>query len=147
MADRWPVILEAFGLIAALEDLAERVEADARLAIQIDVGRAAGRPPVAVERAAGRVAQIAVDNAVRHGAPSSITIAVSVEPDRVGLAITDDGRGFDPSAVPANRPLGRGLADARAKAGSVGASLLVDARPGGGSTVTLRWTPRGGRPE
>jgi hypothetical protein len=40
MADRWPVVLEAFGLVAALEDLAERIEADSRLAVQIDVGRA-----------------------------------------------------------------------------------------------------------
>jgi len=34
MADRWPVVLDAFGLVAALEDLAERIEADGAVRIQ-----------------------------------------------------------------------------------------------------------------
>jgi len=104
MADRWPVVLEAFGLIAALEDLAEQIEADTSLAVQIDVERAGDRPPPAIERVVWRVAQIAVDNAVRHAAASTITVTLWVEPDRVSLRVTDDGRGFDPAASDIRRP-------------------------------------------
>src|SRR6267154_423149 len=66
MADRWPVVLEAFGLVEALEDLAERTEADGTVEVGLEVQGAAGRPRPEIERAAWRVAQLAIDNAVRH---------------------------------------------------------------------------------
>ena len=142
MADRWPVVLEAFGLVAALEDLAERVETDGHLAVQIDVERAGERPPPAVERAAWRVAQVTVDNAVRHAHPSVITVTVSVDRDCLVLAIADDGTGFDPTAAGAIRIGARGLADASRRASAVGAAIRIEPRTGGGTTVTLTWASR-----
>ena len=139
MADRWPVVLEAFGLVAALEDLAELVETDSGLAVQIDVERAGERPPPAIERAAWRVAQLAIDNAARHAEASAITVTVAVGADRVALAIADDGRGFDLSAGGAVRPGARGLADATRRAAAVGATIRVEPRSGGGTTVAFDW--------
>ena len=66
MADRWPVVLETFGLVEALEDLAERTEAEAGVQVALEVGAAAGRPRPDIERTAWRIAQVALDNAVRH---------------------------------------------------------------------------------
>ena len=140
MADRWPVVLEAFGLVVALEDLAEQVEADGALAVAIDVERAGGRPPPAIERAGWRVAQIAIDNAARHAGASGITVTVTVDRDRLALAIADDGRGFDPTVARAARAGARGLADATRRAGAVGAAVQIEPRPGGGTTVTFDWT-------
>ncbi|MEO5941254.1 MAG: ATP-binding protein [Candidatus Limnocylindrales bacterium] len=140
MADRWPVVLDAFGLVAALEDLAERIEADGRLAVQIDVGRVGDRPPPAIERAAWRVAQIAVDNAARHAEASDVTVTISSEPERVVLAVADDGRGFDPSVAGAVRVGARGLADATRRARAVGATIRIEARIGGGTMVVFDWT-------
>ena len=149
MADRWPVVLEAFGLVAALEDLAERIEADGGPPVEIDVGPgsragtdAAERPPPAVERAAWRVAQLAVDNAVRHAAPSLIRVGIAVGPDRVELTVADDGTGFDPAAPGAVRPSARGLADATRRAASVGGGVVVEAASTGGTTVRFRWPDR-----
>jgi signal transduction histidine kinase len=140
MADRWPVVLEAFGLVAALEDLAEQVEADAGLAVEIDVERAGERPPPAIERAAWRVTQLAVDNAVRHAAATTIRLSVTVDADRARLTVADDGRGFDPAAPGAIRAGARGLADAKRRAADVGATVLIEPRSGGGTTVAFDWT-------
>jgi signal transduction histidine kinase len=142
MADRWPVVLEAFGLVAALEDLAERIEADTGLAVQIDVERAGDRPPPAIERTAWRVAELAIDNAARHADASEITVTVAVDPGRVTLAIADDGRGFDPAAPGAVRVGARGLADATRRALAIGATIRVEPRPGGGTTVAFDWAAR-----
>jgi signal transduction histidine kinase len=139
MADRWPVVLEAFGLVAALEDLAEQVETDSWLAVQIDVERAGERPPPTIERAAWRIAQLALDNAARHAEASAITVTVAVGPDRLALAIADDGRGFDLSAGGAVRPGARGLADATRRAAAVGATIRIEPRSGGGTTVAFDW--------
>ena len=141
MADRWPIVLEAFGLVAAVEDLAERVEADGGPSVEIDIGRSAERPPVAVERAAWRIAQIAVENAVRHAAASTIRITISADPERVSLAVADDGVGFDP-ASDVVRPAARGVADARRRAEAVGGTIRVDGRVGAGTTVEFAWAAR-----
>jgi signal transduction histidine kinase len=142
MANRWPVVLEAFGLVAALEDLAERIENDSGLAVQIDVDRAGDRPPPAIERAAWRIAELAIDNATRHAAASDITVRVAVEGGRVSLAIADDGRGFDPNTPGSVRSGGRGLADATRRALAVGAMIRIESRPGGGTTVVFEWVAR-----
>jgi signal transduction histidine kinase len=142
MADRWPVVLEAFGLVAALEDLAEQVETDTGLAVQIDVERAGERPPPAIERAAWRVAQLAIDNAARHAEASAITVTVAVGPDRLALAIADDGRGFDLAAGGAVRPGARGLTDATRRAAAVAATIRIEPRNGGGTTVAFDWAAK-----
>jgi signal transduction histidine kinase len=142
MADRWPVVLEAFGLVAALEDLAERIETDAGLAVQIDVERAGERPPPSIERTAWRVAQLAIDNATRHADASNIMVTVAVAPEGVTLGISDDGRGFDPTASGAVRVGARGLADATRRALAVGATIRIEPRAGGGTTVTFDWVAK-----
>jgi len=137
MADRWPVVLEAFGLVAALEDLAERLEAEGGPPVSIEVTGAAERPPAAVERAAWRFAQVALDNAVRHAASSAIEISVAVDPTHVRLVITDDGSGFDPRGVA--RPGARGIADASRVAAEAGAAVRIEAGSGRGTTATFEW--------
>lgn len=139
MADRWPVVLDAFGLVAALEDLAERIEADGGLKIEIDVEHAGERPPTGIERTAWRVAQVALDNVVRHAAATTVRITVGVDAGRVGLAIADDGRGLGAGSDGASRPGARGLADATRRAGAIGATIRVEPRPGGGTTVVFNW--------
>ena len=47
-----------------------------------------------------RVAQEALTNAVRHGAPQRITLTLSGSPTAVVLEIADDGRGFDVTERP-----------------------------------------------
>ena len=143
MADRWPVVLEAFGLVPSLEELAEQIEADAALSVVLEIGHvAAERPPRAVERAAWRVAQVALDNAVRHADASAISIVIATDPRRVRLAVADDGRGFDPVAPGGVRAGGRGLADANRRALAIGATVGVESRSGGGTTVAFEWVAR-----
>jgi signal transduction histidine kinase len=142
MANRWPVVLEAFGLVAALEDLAERIETDTGRAVQIDVDRAGDRPPPAIERTAWRIAELAIDNATRHAEAPDITVRVAVERNRVSLAVADDGRGFDPTTPGSVRTGARGLADATRRAMAVGATIRIESRPGGGTTVVFEWVAR-----
>lgn len=145
MAERWPVILEAFGLVAALEDLAERIEADGGPSVSLEIGViAVDRPPRAVERTAWRVAQVALDNAVRHADGSAITITITAEPRRVRLVLLDDGRGMDAASGASVRKGGRGLADAARRAAEIGATLRIEPGPSGGTSVDFIWSS--GRP-
>ena len=141
MADRWPVVLEAFGLVRALEDLAERLEADGSppVTIEVEHGGAGDRQPAPVERAAWRFALVTLDNAVRHAAASAITVSVATAPDRLHLVVADDGRGLPATPSP-QRPHGRGLPDATRRAADVGATVEVRSRPTNGTEATFDWS-------
>ena len=148
MAERHSVVLEEFGLLAALEWLAERIEARGAAEVTIEVlgptDPVAGRPPRDAERAAFRVALLAVDNATQH-APGAVTIRTLIDPRTVAVDILDEGPGLDPSRVnEAARSGRRGLVDMRAEAAAVGASLAIaDADPedeaAPGVRVAFRW--------
>jgi signal transduction histidine kinase len=140
MADRWPVVLEAFGLVEALEDLAERTEAAARVQVALEVESVGERPRPEIERTAWRIAQLALDNAVRHAAASEIRISVSTSATRVRLEIADDGRGIDAaSAAGAARAGARGLADVARRAAAVGGSVAIEAGRPAGTVVRFEW--------
>jgi signal transduction histidine kinase len=137
MADRWPVVLDAFGLVEALEDLAELTEADGHVQVTIEVEGAAGRPPRDVERTAWRIAQLALENAIRHAAAARITIGIAVAPGLVHLSVADDGRGFDP-ADPV-RVGARGLQDQARRAAAVGGRFAIEPGAASGTIVRFEW--------
>jgi signal transduction histidine kinase len=146
---RQSVVLEQFGLGAALEWLAERVEerSDVRVSIDepdtswIGVGNRTldEHMPAARQRAAFRVALLALDNVVRHANARTATIEFGVAP-RQFLAITDDGDGMHEGSAAAARP-GRGLVDMRAEAVSTGATLEITSSPTG-TRIEIAWGRR-----
>jgi signal transduction histidine kinase len=142
VAERRLVILEEFGIVQALEWLAERAEERAPVAVEltVDPGTREARPPREVERAAFRVAQLALDNALLHAEPSRVSVEVLSEPSRLLLRVEDDGQGLEPGASErAARDNHQGMADMRLQADLVRARLdVMSARPGG-TVVRFDW--------
>lgn len=139
MHARQSVVLEEYGLVAALEWLAERTEARTPLRVEVELDGSAVDDPAAIPspvgRAAFRVALLAVDNVVRHAHARRAVLRLDATPDRVRLGIADDGDGFDGDAVGRS---GRGLVDMRTAATDVGALVRV-ARLDGGTAVEFAW--------
>jgi signal transduction histidine kinase len=140
---RRSIVLEELGLLAAVEWLAERVEDRSDVRVEIEVGAsdaAGGRPPRDVERAAFRVAQLALDNVVRHAPGSTARVGVATSASAVRLRIEDDGIGPAVDEAAARRSGRRGIADMRAEAQACGAALSIGRGDGGsGTAVELRW--------
>ena len=95
------------------------------------------------EEAVYRVAQEALHNALRHGAPSKVDIELSTSDASVTLVVTDDGRGFDTDGASRAAQRRLGLASMRERAAAVGGTLRVNSRRGKGTTVRLE-VPTGG---
>jgi signal transduction histidine kinase len=76
----------------------------------------------------------ASSNALRHGGASHITIRFLQDGERLGLLIQDDGAGFDATVVSTG---GHGLANFKARAESLGATLRIDSTPRAGTRVSL----------
>jgi signal transduction histidine kinase len=102
-----------------------------------------------------------INNVVKHSECSEVVIDLSVEDGWLILAVSDDGRGFDPALVKADTGYlssrlrgGNGLASMRRRARELGGQFEVVTSIGRGTTVALRLplvpgpsgSEQGGRP-
>jgi len=111
-----PVTQLEFGLEAALRDLAAfwsrrnphiRFELDIRLTVA---------PGTRQEEAAYRIVQESISNAVRHGRPDLIRVAVHSDAERLDVTVEDNGGGLKASAEEAVSLGGAGIAGMRERA-------------------------------
>ena len=63
------------------------------------------------------------------------TLRFSVEGDRLGIGIEDDGCGFDPERA---RPAGLGLNSLKQRAREMGGEMRLESSPGKGTLIELR---------
>jgi len=134
--------------------LAERLRAvAAAAAVPVEVELAAVRVPGAVGEAVAGAVEEALANVDRHAAAGRVRLRLTARPgggeavagagpdgagvDGVQVEVVDDGVGFEPSAVPTHR---YGLRHAVVGAvRRVGGEALIDAAPGRGTRVVVRW--------
>jgi signal transduction histidine kinase len=84
-----------------------------------------------------RIAQEAVQNAIRHAAARRIAVRLCRDGDGLLLEVRDDGVGFDPQA-PELRSRRLGLTSMEERARRVGGRLEIGSAPGEGALVRLR---------
>ncbi len=137
-----PRLLDHADLAAALERLGGEVGSQTRAAVRVSVR---GRPrPLGrdVEENLLRLAQEALQNAVRHARARRIQVELAFDGRGARLQVEDDGRGFD---LAHTRPGGLGLDIMRERAERVGGLLEVETAPGRGTRVRVRaGAPAGG---
>jgi len=132
IAELRPAALDDLGLGPAIESLAKRQAAIGAFAVDADVElESERRLGHDTETAIYRIVQEALSNAVKHARASQVSLRVRQLPDRVQVAVEDDGRGFDPDAVSA----GFGLAGMRERALLAGGRLWVSSAAGGPTRV------------
>ena len=93
--DLRPPLLEELGLVASLRTYAEGQSLRTGVGIGVEANADALDVPADIDIAAFRIVQEAVNNVLRHAGANRVTVSVRRDPDRLSLAITDDGRGFD----------------------------------------------------
>jgi signal transduction histidine kinase len=130
-----PASLEAEGLAHVLRKHVEVLRRVTGRAIELRIAS----PPALGAAAAGqvfRIAQEALQNALRHGDAERIEVRLSDGGGRLALSVADDGRGFDVGA-PGLRVRRLGLTSMEERAAELGGRLAIESRPGAGTTVRL----------
>lgn len=133
------------GLPFALKRLAGRVEAASGISVTVEVKLPDDFPGAGEETDLHcyRVAQEALNNAVRHAGASAITVRLQGEPAsrRLQLSVTDNGRGLPPPASDGDshgEGGGLGIHAMRYRAASLGGLLTIEGGAGGvGTSITL----------
>jgi two-component system NarL family sensor kinase len=120
-------------LDAALAALARGVTAETGVRVHL---RLSALPPLPLRTEAElyRIAQEALTNVRRHAGAHTVELGLQAIGARIRLSIRDDGQGFTPRAVPADR---YGLLGMRERARLLGGHLRVSTRPGTGTRLTV----------
>jgi signal transduction histidine kinase len=127
--------LEAEGLIAGLQGLAENIRERFQINCVFDGQESVRVPDSAVATQLYRIAQEAATNSAKHAAPEQIAIRLATNGPELTLSILDDGVGF-PDKLP--YPQGLGLRLMRHGAALIGASFDVRRNGGKGTIATCK---------
>jgi signal transduction histidine kinase len=130
-----PPDLERDGLCGALRKHVEVVGQLEPGTIELDL-EADVEPDPARAREILRIAQEALQNALRHASADHVTVRLGRDNGDVVLEVRDDGVGFDPGAAEL-RSRRLGLTSMEERAQRLGGQLSVDSAPGRGTTVRL----------
>lgn len=139
----YPVVLESDGLAAALEQLAEQTRALQGMAcvFRCDPHLRVRDPLVAINLY--RVAQEAVNNAVKYSRASHLRIDLADIGGQHRLAISDDGIGVDPQRIWHGQ--GLGMHSMRYRASLLGGRFAIERNAQGGTTIAITY-PAPGEP-
>lgn len=143
ITDLRPAALDALGVKAAIETLADRnacedMEIDISVELAYEQGLHPTRPIPELETALYRIAQEALTNATKHGEATRIVLEIHEDPTTVHLTVRDDGNGFDPHA----QSDGFGLLGMRERTELLDGEMQVDSAPGEGTMLSVRLPAR-----
>ncbi len=127
----YPVANEPSGLMVALQELVNGVHLSDELACRFECPEPVLIPDQMAATHLYRIAQEAVQNAIRHAHPAAITIRLESDEPTVTLTVTDDGCGL-PARLPKK---GLGLEIMNYRAHTLGATLVVRHGTEGGTVV------------
>ena len=129
-----PASLEDEGLAATLRKHVDMLRRVHGRDVELRISGAAQPAPEDAE--VFRIAQEALNNALRHADAERIELRLVGRDGRLTLTVADDGVGFDPAA-PGLRSRRLGLTSMEERARALGGTLAVVSRPGDGTTITL----------
>jgi PAS domain S-box-containing protein len=132
-----PIILDDFGLVPALEFLAQCVSKRGALAVTVEASLD-GRLPPPMETALYRIVQEALTNVCKHAQARRVTVRLQQDAGMINCLVVDDGVGFDPSAVCPAMKGGLGLIGMRERLAALGGTLSITTGRGQGTTLRMR---------
>lgn len=132
-----PPALDRDGLVSALRIFAVAVEPSPEIEDRLEL-----EPSPEIRATLFRIAHEALVNARKHALASRITVSLSNVDGGVQLVVSDDGVGFDPSALAGSEPGHIGLPTMLERAELAGGRCSIESAPGRGTSV-LAWLPVG----
>lgn len=117
-------------------ELVSRFSERSDVAATFVVAHPGDRLPVPVENELLRIMQESLNNIAKHARAEHVQVVWTVDGGNFELEVTDDGRGFETAR--GVRESAYGLVGMRERADVIGAQLLVESRPGNGTTIRVR---------
>ncbi len=131
-----PMALREVGLVGALQQRLDAVERRSGVEVQLSIEEEL-ELPARIEEELFRIAMEALNNALKHANPSTVTVTLCRDVKRempcIELAIVDDGIGFDPDTKAGAG--GLGLVSMKERIEKLGGELTILSAQGEGTQV------------
>ncbi len=131
-----PSVLQVFGITVALRNLCKDTENQASLVVEYSVTGDPEKINPKIKTYLYRIAQEAINNAVRHAEATKIEMKLSVEDDLIGFTIRDNGKGF--VRIKNTTEKGNGLHNMRERVSLLHGNLIIKSAPGKGTSITIK---------
>lgn len=134
-----PSVLVDFGLVPALQFLAEQFSKSNELTVEVHTNGVESRLDPSIEVGLFRIAQEALNNIAKHADAHQINVQLIGDSNSIKLIIEDDGKGFHTSRFEprSGQRHGMGLVSMRERAASFNGVLVLDSRPGHGTEIIV----------
>jgi signal transduction histidine kinase len=129
-----PAALDDFGLVPALERLADTFREKTGLDVALEARLGDDRLDPSLETTLYRIVQEALTNVLKHAEAQHVSISLVRKDGSISAVVEDDGRGFTPEA-PQREALG--LIGMRERVGLVGGRISIESAPGAGTTLAV----------
>jgi signal transduction histidine kinase len=131
-----PAALDDFGLVAALDRLADTIREKTGVEVEVEAHLGDARLEPSLETTLYRIVQEALTNVVKHADARRVSISVVRKDGSISAVVEDDGRGFD---VEGARDDALGLLGMRERVGLVGGRISIESTPGVGTTLAVEF--------
>ncbi|MFH1121653.1 MAG: sensor histidine kinase [Bacteroidota bacterium] len=135
-----PSALIRLGLVAALNDMAAKINSGRQVKVDVNVSGIGNRLPEDFEIALYRVVQEAVNNILKHANASVIKISLGIADEALSLEISDNGKG-----MPANAEInskGIGWNDIKSRVSLFNGNMVIYSDPGAGTHININFIKR-----
>lgn len=134
-----PVQFDELGFVGGLRRYIVEFAGQHNWDIHVDLTGTPSAISPEVEAVAFRVVQEALTNVAKHAAASQVEVIIGQADEGLQLIVRDDGRGFDPGALP-EAPGHVGLRQMRERLAALRGQLTILSRPGAGTELRA-WIP------
>lgn len=132
-----PVDIDAEGFTSSLQILVDEVRSSASIPIVMSIRQRIRIRDNSSALHLYRIAQEALNNAVKHAQANRIEVSLGLEGERGYLSVTDDGLGFHGSP---QKSEGLGLRIIQHRCNLIDAELQIRSSPGEGTEIRCRFT-------
>lgn len=134
-----PVQFDELGFVGGLRRYIVEFAGQQSWDIHVDLSGTPSTISQDVEAVAFRVVQEALTNVAKHAAASRVEVVIGQADEGLQLVVRDNGRGFDPGALP-DAPGHVGLRQMRERLAALRGQLTILSQPGAGTELRA-WIP------
>ncbi len=132
-----PRALEEFGLVEVLENMFARVQSSTSIQTQLDLSPAFPQLDPEQEINLYRIIQEALNNSIKHGAPSQISLSLQIKGPLLQFQYQDNGKGFE-SANRDNFQHINGIRNIQNRILVLGGRMNLSSSPGKGMNLSFQ---------
>lgn len=134
-----PSTLEEFGLILSIDEFIQKVHLASTTSFTFSHEGIAEKQRFdkKIELTIYRLIQELVNNALKHAEAQEITLKLTIKDNKIVFIFTDNGKGFDFTAIRNNPKSGLGLRNMESRLSVINGAINVQSSIGKGTTTTI----------